>query len=904
MDTPGRIAIAALIEEARQHRALGELQESLAQFRKAAELDPRNPGIRIEIARDLRTLCRLDDAEAELAPLLAADPGNVGALVERGHLRRARRDHVGALASFEAAAAGDPARPAIRTEVARELRALGRIAAADGVLTAILAADSRNLGALVERGHLRRAAGDREGALAAFREAGTLDPEHAGISLEAAAELRALGRKGEAEGELRRLWARVRDATTSVALANFLMDKGAMDEAEAVLREARDRDGSDIRIVRSLAHLAHCQGDADGRLAHLRAAAAIAPGRIDIRFELAACLREAGEIAEARQNVEAGLAVQPGSVAGWLQLGLIGRAARDPDQTRMALERALALDPESPQVLVEMARDCWAAGQPTEAAMHLGQALARDPNHLTALMVGAEQALVAEDASTALGFAERAVAAAPDQLGPILLAARAAAMLCDRAMVERLLAEARQRFGDLPEIGATHIHILRLFRDFAGGRAVLAAIQGDHRGHFGLWLEQASLALSLGNFAAVEAALASAPARSPRERARVLFLSGQLAEARRDYRDAARRYSDAIAIDPGEAGWHGEAARASLLHLDLEGAAAHLDRAIARAASARRRRGLSLNRSQHHVGQLLDEFSLDGPLLDRLRDADRLAGQSRIDALRNLVRQNPDSTAAALMLVLAVRQAGGFVAPRRGFRLFAAPAIPRQVVQFWDDEDPPPEVEALVASWRQPGSGFRHHLFNDASAEALLRANAPAAVLRAFRRASHPAQRADVFRLAYLAHSGGIYADADDRLAAPLSRLAPPGTSLVAYQENYGTIANNLIAAAPRHPVVLRALDLATAAINRGDGDTIWLSTGPGLMTRAFAQSLAEGARWTRRALVLELFEAQWLVEIHCPAAYKQTDRHWSRQTSGVPDNRRPRDPHQRDVAAVVPVGE
>jgi len=39
--------------------------------------------------------------------------------------------------------------------------------------------------------------------------------------------------------------------------------------------------------------------------------------------------------------------------------------------------------------------------------------------------------------------------------------------------------------------------------------------------------------------------------------------------------------------------------------------------------------------------------------------------------------------------------------------------------------------------------------------------------------------------------------------------------------------------------VEFAALQLATEAINRGDDDLIWLATGPGLITRAFAQTLA-----------------------------------------------------------------
>jgi mannosyltransferase OCH1-like enzyme len=208
-----------------------------------------------------------------------------------------------------------------------------------------------------------------------------------------------------------------------------------------------------------------------------------------------------------------------------------------------------------------------------------------------------------------------------------------------------------------------------------------------------------------------------------------------------------------------------------------------------------------------------------------------------------------------------------------------------------------------MASWSGE-AGFTYHLFDERTAETFLRRNAGRDVARAFRRAGHAAQRADIFRLAWLAKEGGLYADADDRRLAPLSDLAPEGMALVAYQENYGSIANNFLAASPAHPVILRALDLAATALNRGDKDFVWLSTGPGLITRAMAQVLAEDEDGTVVAgiLVRELHEMRRLVEIHCPVDYKSTRAHWSRAVFArlKPRTGRPRkgSPSDRNPAA------
>ena len=249
-----------------------------------------------------------------------------------------------------------------------------------------------------------------------------------------------------------------------------------------------------------------------------------------------------------------------------------------------------------------------------------------------------------------------------------------------------------------------------------------------------------------------------------------------------------------------------------------------------------------------------------------------------IDAFKEIVRDAPDSTVAAVMLLLSMRRAGRLCA-RSGRPRGASAAIPRRVVQFWDSRSPPPDIAALIASWDDRAGDFDHLLFDERSAEAFLRETCDADIARAYRRSEHVAQRADIFRLAFLAVEGGYYVDADDRSAAPLAELAPDGATFIGYQENYGTIGNNFLAAMPGHPVIVRALELAALAINRGDRDSIWLATGPGLITRAFAGKLSRpgGGDWFDRAVIREYWEMPLLVAMHCTAGYKRTARHWVR---------------------------
>jgi len=270
------------------------------------------------------------------------------------------------------------------------------------------------------------------------------------------------------------------------------------------------------------------------------------------------------------------------------------------------------------------------------------------------------------------------------------------------------------------------------------------------------------------------------------------------------------------------------------------------------------------------------------PLLNRLKAISCEPAEGQVELLRGLVAANPDSTPAAIRLVLALRRSG-----RLGTAATATPrqplagVIPRRIAQYWDSSRPPSDVAALTRSWTDLNPGYEYRLFDDASASQYLGARAAPEVLKAFRRAAHPAQRADVFRLAYLAADGGFYADSDDRCIAPLACWTPASARFLGYVEDYGTIANNCLAAAPGHPVIALALASAAEAINRGDADMLWLSTGPGLLTRAFARVAAAGEGRGIAALrdshLLDLGFVRRSVAIHCHLGYKKSNRHWSR---------------------------
>ena len=201
-------------------------------------------------------------------------------------------------------------------------------------------------------------------------------------------------------------------------------------------------------------------------------------------------------------------------------------------------------------------------------------------------------------------------------------------------------------------------------------------------------------------------------------------------------------------------------------------------------------------------------------------------------------------------------------------------------MQYWGDRAPPAQVTAMVDSWRA-APGFDHQLYDKMAALRFLREHFGPRWVSAFRLARYPAQEADLFRLCALAHSGGIYADADDVLLGGLDDLVqgPGARGLILYREPLGGIlGNNFIAAPPGHPAIIQAARMACAGLLQRSNEAIWNSTGPGLLTRAVAAYIArtDPAELSRELTLLDWPDVAGRVLMHNTVTYKSTAQHWN----------------------------
>ncbi len=829
-------------------RSRGDRETALARFADALEIVPRHPGALTECGIEWLALGRLDEAEAAFRHALDQQPTMFGALTGLGHVARARKDRRSALAAFKAAMTAFPDNADVAMEVANEYSALGHLAEAGEIYERFSPEAAKDFAGLVSLGHYARRRGDRRTALARFEQALAMQPRHLALMLEITLEL---------------------------------TDLGELAQAEAKLIEVLSIDPKSVVARIRLGHLARRRGERAAALAYFEDASAADPTNVGLQLEIAAELRDANRLDEARAIVAGILAQSPDHLGALLFIPHLERLAGNREAALEGFRAALAHHPDHVEALVECAIEERIAGFAEASARLLQRARKLAPDNLHALLQSAEHAWLADDPTGALALCQEAILAHPGHPAPYVQAARGLALLGRDDDGLNVLAAGLQRCGPHPDVAAKRVSLLRRLGRWEEARALLRE-HPETRTHFGLWREGVELELSLGGFDACAQALEAAPPKTAHERADVAQLRGELAAARWDLPASIAHLGEAVRLNPANGWSHWLLARAALMLADLPTARHNLGESVRLDTTAVRLRRLSPNVTQSLLGQILDEYSADTELIGRLQGLAKPDAPVPVGPCIALVREFPGKTAAAVALLVALRRAGwlaGPAAPTQGAK--AAGRVPRRMAQYWDQPNPPPDVARLMAGWREQHPDYAYTKFSDQEAQAFLKQAFLPGVLGAYRRAYPAAQKADIFRLAWLYAVGGVYIDADDRCVAPVTELLAGGAALIGYQEEYGTLGNNFLAAAPQHPVIGRALREAVGSVARGDQDIAWLSTGPGLLTRAFAETLASEALmpnvWLGHVAVIERHELRRFTVPHAATAYKQTGQHWVR---------------------------
>ncbi len=897
------------------YRRRGETGLALAAFRAATAAEPDNPWFQVSVATATRELGRLDEAIEMCRTAIAKHGQFAPALHELGLALAQRGEFAEALAPLLAAVASEPSNPWFRISLAALRRSLGDVAAANAEYRELLARNPDFGAARSGLAQILREEGRSEEALAEFEAAAHADPANPHFVNAIVAQLRALGRWPEAEARARenvrrhpRLAAPLIElahclsgasAPTAAAdalrqalemepgnasarclLANEYVGAYRLDEAEALYREALRDEPARIEALIGLGLVARFRGDRPEALRRFRDAAnaGFSPWAVG---ELAQEYVQAGDAEAARATLAEALRRSPADRNLRMQSGHVERALNAHENALAVFRSVAAAYPQFAPAEVEIAKQLYTLGRTDLAMGAIKAALEIDPTDAGALDLLSAQLQDSDRMEDAAAALRLSATRGSRQIWTRLALARVEAKLgrLDNALT--LLDGVARGLGEKPEIASVKAALLQdagLFEDAARelDRA-LAAFPGN----LALRRQRAALATASEDFALARRLLADDPGLGEKERRDAAWPKAHLAAAEYDFAGALALAEEAIALEPSDPSRSFFAGRAALLDFRLDEAERNARLCAEMNRSRTAIQGVSANPMQSHIGHLLTEWRLDRDALERTMDARKHTGQARIEALAQAVAEFPDYTPAALALFVQLRRDDLLTGLDSARAQSSSHGIPRRIAQFWDEDVPPPDVERLCDTWRINNLDCDYRRFSTETANQFLKERCDRSVLAAFQRAREPAQKADIFRLAYLFEEGGFWADADDRCVAPIEMLVPGGRELVVYQEDVGSIGNNFLAAAPRQPVIGAALELAVEAINRGDADILWLSTGPGLITRVLAASIPRdiGAflQGGDAPLILRRGELYRATRIHCEASYKHTVKHWSR---------------------------
>lgn len=288
-------------------QGLGQLQEAVRAYRRAAKIESDNPATRNNLGLMLTRLERFDEAVREFRAALRAKPDFFEALFNLGM-------------AHEGAGAPAQAERHYRDLLQRHPR----------------------LGEAHNRlGNVLMAQGRMEEALTAYDEAAAIDPDHGGFQTNRGNVLTELGWLDEAEAAYRRaLELRPDDSDIHNNLGNLLRRRGKLADAQAIARAGLERDAKRTDLLMQLAATLRELGRVDEAVPLCREAVAIDPEQPEVHNALANALADGGQFDAADAAYRKALELRPGYTDAVYHLAILRRPA-DPAAELAAVQARL-----------------------------------------------------------------------------------------------------------------------------------------------------------------------------------------------------------------------------------------------------------------------------------------------------------------------------------------------------------------------------------------------------------------------------------------------------------------------------------------------------------------------------------------------------------------------------------
>lgn len=155
--------------------------------------------------------------------------------------------------------------------------------------------------------------------------------------------------------------------------------------------------------------------------------------------------------------------------------------------------------------------------------------------------------------------------------------------------------------------------------------------------------------------------------------------------------------------------------------------------------------------------------------------------------------------------------------------------IPKTIIQYWDTESVPDEIQALLDSWKNSNPEFTYKLYNKEDAISYIQENYGAFSLDLFNGAKLPAMQSDIFRVAYCLKEGGVYVDAATKCNGAIFPLIKDESNLVLMKKWHGGVWNGFIATPPGSTVLFDIWTKIQRNVFTKEVNKVWRASGPGV---------------------------------------------------------------------------
>jgi tetratricopeptide (TPR) repeat protein len=297
---------------------------AIEQGRKAVKAAPAAPEAHYVLGLAQAAARQYDEADRSFAEVLRLNPRAAAAELQRSRLRLARGDAAGAVDAAARAAETADGGPEAGLQLARSLRAAGRLDQARRQIAALEARYGGDAAVRLEAGWIALAAKDRRAARAAFERASGIAGDAARAAQDRDWVIRsalegliaidvAEGRVTDARARVTRALADTPDDPALLLLSGRVaVVAGALDDAERTLRRAIERAPDALEAYLTLAELYRERGRVDAARAEYERAASRRPDAAAPARTLLGLLEQSeGREGDAERQYRAALASDP-----------------------------------------------------------------------------------------------------------------------------------------------------------------------------------------------------------------------------------------------------------------------------------------------------------------------------------------------------------------------------------------------------------------------------------------------------------------------------------------------------------------------------------------------------------------------------------------------------------------